>query len=148
MAQCASGLSLCSDGYLHNQMTMTNVVLGVVFGAQFTDSIKTALSASYLAGATAGQLVIGQLCDRIGRRNTAWITFVCIALGCSLSMACFAASEDNGSQAAFPGAFKAHILFGVMLAGRVLTGFDVGKPLPSRRTRREISSETNEKRSC
>ena len=49
-------------------MTMVNVVFGKLYPADYTSNMSTMVSNSLLVGAILGQISVGLICDRIGRK--------------------------------------------------------------------------------
>ncbi|KAG6841144.1 hypothetical protein C0991_001420 [Blastosporella zonata] len=83
----AAGFGLISDGYQNNLMTMANVVFKTLYPTQYTSSVSTRVSNSLLVGAIIGQIFVGFLCDRIGRKAGLVFTTALIVLGATLATA-------------------------------------------------------------
>ncbi|KIM48102.1 hypothetical protein M413DRAFT_439811 [Hebeloma cylindrosporum] len=64
----AAAFGLISDGYQNNLMTMANVVFRKLYPTTYTADTSTRVSNSLLVGAIIGQVVVGIICDRIGRK--------------------------------------------------------------------------------
>lgn len=70
-----SGIALASDGYQNSVMSLANVVLKKQFGAtNYSSVVSTRVSNSLLVGAILGQLIIGVVVDRIGRKTGLVVT--------------------------------------------------------------------------
>ncbi|KAG0657369.1 Plasma membrane permease, mediates uptake of glycerophosphoinositol and glycerophosphocholine [Rhodotorula mucilaginosa] len=115
---CA-GVALISDGLQNNIMTLTNVVLGQIYGKQYTGAISTRLSNSLTVGTILGQLGIGIVCDLYGRKHGIVISTFCIVAGIIIVTAAHGA---HGSLQGF---------FWCFTIGRGLTGIGVGGEYPS-----------------
>lgn len=64
---CA-GFALISDGYQNNLLTLINPLFAKLYGTHYSASVKTRVSNSLLVGAILGQLSVGYICDRFGRK--------------------------------------------------------------------------------
>jgi len=73
---------------------MTNVVLGLLYPADYTSPVSTRVSNALLVGEIIGQLFFGVMTDRIGRKTAIVTTTLFIALG---SLIGTAANGANGS---------------------------------------------------
>lgn len=100
-------------------MTLTNVVLGQIYGKQYTGAISTRLSNSLTVGTILGQLGIGIVCDLYGRKHGIVISTFCIVAGIIIVTAAHGA---HGSLQGF---------FWCFTVGRGLTGIGVGGEYPS-----------------
>lgn len=100
-------------------MTLTNVVLGQIYGKQYTGAISTRLSNSLTVGTILGQLGIGIVCDLYGRKHGIVISTFCIVAGIIIVTAAHGA---HGSLQGF---------FWCFTIGRGLTGIGVGGEYPS-----------------
>ncbi|KAF4623152.1 hypothetical protein D9613_001899 [Agrocybe pediades] len=83
----AAGFGLVSDGYQNNLMTMANVVFKKLYPQEYTPDVSTRVSNSLLVGAIIGQVVVGLVCDRIGRKAALVITTSLIVIGATLATA-------------------------------------------------------------
>jgi MFS family permease len=92
----AAAFGLISDGYQNNLMTMANVVFKKLYPKDYTTSVSTRVSNSLLVGAILGQIVVGVICDRIGRKAALVITTALIVVGATLATAAHGA---DGSPA-------------------------------------------------
>lgn len=94
----ASGAALISDGYSNNVTTMLNPLFTHRYGSKVFDSAtSTRISNSLLVGAIIGQVVVGIICDRIGRKSAIVIATALIVLG---GIFATAASPVHGSTSA------------------------------------------------
>ncbi|CCM05101.1 uncharacterized protein FIBRA_07308 [Fibroporia radiculosa] len=124
IAAAASGL--VSDGYFdyeiidhNNLMTMTNVVFKQLYPTEYTSAVSTRVSNALLVGEIIGQLFIGILCDRMGRKSGLFVTTLLIVIGAIL---CTAAKGANGSVQG---------LFWFMTIARGVTGVGNGGEYPA-----------------
>ncbi|KAH9932180.1 major facilitator superfamily domain-containing protein [Fomitopsis serialis] len=108
MAIAASAFGLISDGYHNNLMTMTNLVFRRLYPSEYTSVI--------------GQVIIGILCDRVGRKAGLVLTTLFIVIGATL---CTVAHGAHGS---------AHGLFWFMTFARGITGLGAGGEYPASST--------------
>lgn len=83
----ASGFALVSDGYQNNLATVFNVIFGVLYPHDYTSGVKTRVSNALLIGEIIGQVVVGLICDRIGRKTAMVGTTLLIVIGGILSTA-------------------------------------------------------------
>ncbi|KAF8560453.1 MFS Git1p-like glycerophosphoinositol permease [Imleria badia] len=127
----ASGFGLISDGYQNNLMTMSNVVFKTLYPKYYTSAIATQVSNSLLVGAIIGQIVVGLICDRMGRKVALVSTTLLIVLGATLGTAAHGA---NGSPLG---------LFWFLTIARGITGVGVGGEYPASST--SASEAANEK---
>ncbi|GAA98986.1 hypothetical protein E5Q_05675 [Mixia osmundae IAM 14324] len=118
---CA-GFALISDGYQNNVMTLLNVVYKRIYPTVYTSSVSTRVSNSLLVGAILGQVIVGVVCDRVGRKAAIIGATLCIVIGAALSTAAHGA---NGS---------AEGLFWFLTFSRGLTGIGVGAEYPASST--------------
>lgn len=100
-------------------MTLTNVVLGQIYGKQYTGAISTRLSNSLTVGTILGQLGIGIVCDLYGRKHGIVISTFCIVAGIIIVTAAHGAHESLQG------------FFWCFTIGRGLTGIGVGGEYPS-----------------
>ncbi len=125
---CA-GFALISDGYQNNLMTMTNVVLGIEYTEQYTSTVSTRVSNALLVGAILGQLVIGLVCDRFGRK---------FALIATTLLLIFGTGFGAGAQGA-----TIETMFWWLTVARGIAGFGLGGEYPASSTSAaEAANET------
>ncbi|EPS95609.1 hypothetical protein FOMPIDRAFT_1132087 [Fomitopsis schrenkii] len=122
MAIAASAFGLISDGYHNNLMTMTNIVFKKLYPAEYTSVVATRLSNALLVGEVIGQITIGLLCDRVGRKAGLILTTTLIVIGATL---CTAARGAHGN---------AQGLFWFMTFARGITGIGAGGEYPASST--------------
>ncbi|EJD41535.1 MFS Git1p-related glycerophosphoinositol permease [Auricularia subglabra TFB-10046 SS5] len=127
---CA-GFALVSDGYQNNLMTMTNVVLQRLYPNDYTSGVSTRVSNASLVGAIIGQIVVGLVCDRIGRKTAIVATTAFICIGAIIGTAAHGA---HGS---------AQGLFWCLTFARGITGIGVGGEYPASSS--SASEAANEK---
>ncbi|KAF8912764.1 major facilitator superfamily domain-containing protein [Gymnopilus junonius] len=127
----AAAFGLISDGYQNNLMTMANVVFKQLYPKQYTADVSTRVSNSLLVGAIIGQIIVGLVCDRIGRKAALVLTTGLIVVGAILATAAHGA---HGSAAG---------LFWFLTFARGLTGVGVGGEYPASST--SASESANEK---
>ncbi|CAA7266543.1 unnamed protein product [Cyclocybe aegerita] len=127
----AAAFGLISDGYQNNLMTMANVVFKKLYPKVYTADVSTRVSNSLLVGAIIGQIIVGVICDRIGRKAALVLTTAFIVLGATLATA---AHGINGSPSG---------LFWFLTFARGLTGIGVGGEYPASST--SASESANEK---
>jgi MFS family permease len=127
----AAAFGLISDGYQNNLMTMANVVFKKLYPKEYTPTVSTRVSNSLLVGAIIGQVIVGIICDRIGRKSALVITTALIVVGATLATAAHGA---GGSPAG---------LFWFLTIARGLTGIGVGGEYPASST--SASEAANEK---
>ncbi|OSX63573.1 hypothetical protein POSPLADRAFT_1045889 [Postia placenta MAD-698-R-SB12] len=131
MAIVASAFGLISDGYHNNLMTMTNVVFKKLYPTEYTAAISTRVSNALLVGEIIGQIFVGILCDRIGRKAGLVVTTSLIVIGATL---CTAAHGARGNP---------YGLFWFMTIARGITGVGNGGEYPASST--SASEAVNEK---
>ncbi|KAF8898632.1 MFS general substrate transporter [Infundibulicybe gibba] len=127
----AAAFGLISDGYQNNIMTMSNVVFKTIYPKEYTASVSTRVSNSLLVGAIIGQVFVGLLCDRVGRKAALVSTTALIVVGAILGTAAHGA---GGSPAG---------LFWFLTFARGITGIGVGGEYPASST--SASEAANEK---
>ncbi|KAF9472244.1 MFS Git1p-related glycerophosphoinositol permease [Pholiota conissans] len=127
----AAAFGLISDGYQNNLMTMANVVFKRLYPVEYTSDVSTRVSNSLLVGAIIGQVVVGFICDRIGRKAALVLTTAVIVIGATLATA---AHGIGGSASG---------LFWFLTFARGLTGIGVGGEYPASST--SASEAANEK---
>ncbi|KAN0135740.1 MFS Git1p-like glycerophosphoinositol permease [Lactarius tabidus] len=118
----AATAGLISDGYQSYLMTMANVVFGRLYPKDYTQAVATRVSNSMLVGAIIGQLFVGLVCDRIGRKTALVFTTLVIVLGATLG------TVAHGAHASVTG------LFWFLTFSRGLTGIGVGGEYPAAST--------------
>lgn len=78
----AAGSALISDGYQNNVQTMLNTLFAKRYGSKvYTSAISTRLSNSLLVGCVLGQVIVGLMCDRIGRKSAILTSTLLLAVG-------------------------------------------------------------------
>ncbi|KAH9835386.1 MFS general substrate transporter [Rhodofomes roseus] len=127
----AAAFGLISDGYQNNLMTMTNVVYKKLYAAEYTSTVSTRVSNALLVGEIIGQVFVGLICDRIGRKAALVITTLLIVIGAIL------ATAAHGAHGSVSG-----LLWFVAIA-RGITGVGVGGEYPASST--SASEAANEK---
>ncbi|KAF9532029.1 MFS Git1p-related glycerophosphoinositol permease [Crepidotus variabilis] len=132
----AAAFGLISDGYQNNLMTMSNVVFKKLYPKDYTSDVSTRVSNSLLVGkrydgAIIGQVVVGLICDRVGRKAALVITTALIVLGATL------ATAAHGAHGSASG------LFWFLTFARGITGIGVGGEYPASST--SASEAANEK---
>jgi len=118
----AAAFGLISDGYQNNLMTMTNVVFKRLYPKDYTSEVSTRVSNALLVGAIIGQLFVGLVCDRVGRKVALIFTTLIIVLGATLGTAA------HGAHGSAKG------LFWFLTFARGLTGIGVGGEYPASST--------------
>ncbi|KIM85338.1 hypothetical protein PILCRDRAFT_817340 [Piloderma croceum F 1598] len=127
----AAAFGLISDGYQNNLMTMANVVFAKLYPKEYIGSVPTRVSNSLLVGAIIGQIFVGLICDRIGRKVALVSTTLLIVLGATLGTAA------HGAHGSVQG------LFWFLTVARGITGVGVGGEYPASST--SASEAANEK---
>ncbi|KAI0051717.1 MFS Git1p-like glycerophosphoinositol permease [Auriscalpium vulgare] len=120
----AAACGLISDGYQNNIMTMSNVVFKHLYPHEYTASVSTRVSNALLVGTSTiiGQLSVGLICDRLGRKVALVFTTLVIVLGATLGTAAHGA---HGSVRGF---------FWFLTFARGITGVGVGGEYPASST--------------
>jgi MFS family permease len=118
----AAAFGLISDGYQNNLMTMTNVVFKRLYPKVYTTTVSTRVSNALLVGAIIGQLSVGLVCDRMGRKVALVFTTMVIVLGATLGTAA------HGAHGSAKG------LFWFLTFARGITGIGVGGEYPASST--------------
>ncbi|KAI0331949.1 MFS Git1p-like glycerophosphoinositol permease [Cubamyces sp. BRFM 1775] len=131
MTIAAAAFGLISDGYQNNLMTMSNVVFKKLYPKEYTPDVSTRVSNSLLVGAVLGQISVGLLCDRIGRKAALVATTLLIIVGATIGTAA------NGAHGSVQG------LFWCLTVARGITGVGVGGEYPASST--SASEAANEK---
>ncbi|THH20859.1 hypothetical protein EW146_g582 [Bondarzewia mesenterica] len=127
----AAAFGLISDGYQNNLMTMSNVVFKKLYPHDYTSSVSTRVSNSLLVGAIIGQVIVGLVCDRVGRKVALVSTTLLIVLGATLG------TVAHGAHGSVQG------LFWFLTFARGITGIGVGGEYPASST--SASEAANEK---
>jgi len=127
----AAAFGLISDGYQNNLMTMSNVVFKTLYPKDYTTSVSTRVSNALLVGAIIGQVFVGLICDRIGRKVALVATTLLIIVGATIGTAAHGA---NGNVQG---------LFWALTFARGITGVGVGGEYPASST--SASEAANEK---
>ncbi|KAL5495197.1 GIT1 [Sanghuangporus weigelae] len=127
----AAAFGLISDGYQNNLMTMSNVVFKKLYPKEYTSDISTRVSNALLVGAIIGQVFVGLICDRIGRKAALVITTLLIVIGATIGTAA------HGAHGSVQG------LFWCLTLARGITGVGVGGEYPASST--SASEAANEK---
>ncbi|KAI8980690.1 MFS Git1p-like glycerophosphoinositol permease [Trametes punicea] len=131
MTIAAAAFGLISDGYQNNLMTMSNVVFKKLYPNDYTSSVSTRVSNALLVGAVLGQVAVGLLCDRIGRKAALVTTTLLIIIGATIGTAA------HGAHGSVQG------LFWCLTIARGITGVGVGGEYPASST--SASEAANEK---
>ncbi|TCD69968.1 permease [Steccherinum ochraceum] len=127
----AAAFGLISDGYQNNLMTMSNVVFKTLYPKDYTSDVSTRVSNSLLVGAIIGQITVGLICDRIGRKVALVFTTALIVIGAILG------TSAHGAHGSVQG------LFWFLTFARGITGIGVGGEYPASST--SASEAANEK---
>lgn len=127
----AAAFGLISDGYQNNLMTMSNVVFRTLYPKAYTAAVATQVSNSLLVGAIIGQVFVGLVCDRLGRKVALVSTTLLIVIGATL------ATAAHGAHGSPQG------LFWFLTVARGITGVGVGGEYPASST--SASEAANEK---
>lgn len=78
----AAGSALISDGYQNNVANLLNTLFAKRYGSQvYTSSVSTRISNSLTVGCILGQVGVGLICDRIGRKSAIVLSTVLLATG-------------------------------------------------------------------
>ncbi|KAJ3553886.1 hypothetical protein NM688_g3385 [Phlebia brevispora] len=115
----AAAFGLVSDGYHEGVMTMTNVVLEKLYPTEYTSAISTRVSNALLVGCIIGQVSVGFICDRFGRKFALVGTTLLIVLGAVLTTAA------HGAHGSVQG------LFWFLTIARGIVGVGVGGEYPA-----------------
>lgn len=128
----AAGAALVSDGYQNNCQNLLNTLFGKRYGSQiYSSSVSTRVSNALTVGTILGQVTVGVICDRIGRKTGIVVSTILLTLGAILASG---ADPVNGSTSA---------LFWWITVARGATGVGVGGEYPSSST--SASEAANEK---
>ncbi|KAF7978155.1 hypothetical protein HWV62_1330 [Athelia sp. TMB] len=115
----AAACGLISDGYQNNLMTMANVVFQRLYPKDYTSAVSTRVSNALLVGAVIGQLFMGLICDRFGRKVALMGTTMLVVVGATLGTAA------HGAHGSVRG------LFWFLTLARGITGVGVGGEYPA-----------------
>ncbi|TFK74737.1 MFS Git1p-like glycerophosphoinositol permease [Pluteus cervinus] len=127
----AAAFGLVSDGYQNSLMTMGNVVFKTLYPKEYTPAVSTRVSNALLVGAIIGQITVGLICDRIGRKAALVLTTLLIVIGATIGTAA------HGAHGSVTG------LFWCLTFARGITGVGVGGEYPASST--SASEAANEK---
>ena len=128
----AAGVALVSDGYQNNAQNMINTLFGKRYGSTVYDSAtSTRISNALTVGTILGQVAVGIVCDRIGRKSAIVISTLLLTLGAIFATA---ASPIHGSTS---------VLFWWLTIARGATGVGVGGEYPA--SSASASEAANEK---
>lgn len=73
---------LAADGFQNNVQTMLNTLFAERYGSHiYSSAVSTRLSNALLVGAVLGQVSVGVVCDRIGRKSAIVLSTVLLTLG-------------------------------------------------------------------
>ncbi|KAI8615477.1 MFS Git1p-related glycerophosphoinositol permease [Chytriomyces sp. MP71] len=130
-----AGIALLSDGYQNNIFNLINTIYSKVYSSsEYPAQMSSNIQNFYLVGAIVGQIGLGLVIDRLGRKTGLMITTVAIILGTGL---CAAAGPS--SQPA--------TMFWVLACFRAITGIGVGGEYPaSSASASEAADESMKKR--
>lgn len=131
MTIAAAAFGLISDGYQNNLMTMTNVAFKQIYPKEYTSAWSTRVSNALLVGEIIGQVVVGIICDRVGRKAGLVVTTLMIVIGAIL------ATAAHGAHGSVQG------LFWFLTIARGITGVGTGGEYPASST--SASEAANEK---
>ncbi|PWN25094.1 MFS general substrate transporter [Jaminaea rosea] len=91
----AAGAALISDGYQNNLMTLLNPLFATRYGkVEYSSAVSTRVSNSLLVGAILGQVSIGVVCDRVGRKSAIIAATLLLFLGAVFATAATAVNGD------------------------------------------------------
>lgn len=91
----AAGSALISDGYQNNVQTMLNTLFAKRYGSKiYSSAISTRLSNSLLVGCVLGQVIVGLMCDRIGRKSAILTSTLLLAVGSIFATAAVPVNGD------------------------------------------------------
>ncbi|SPO41487.1 related to GIT1 - Glycerophosphoinositol transporter also able to mediate low-affinity phosphate transport [Pseudozyma flocculosa] len=128
----AAGAALIADGYHNNLMTMANSLFKIRYGAkEYNSDVSTRISNALLVGAVLGQLSVGVICDRLGRKTAVTATTLLLVVGAIFATA---ATPVHGSLSA---------LFWWLTVARGAIGVGVGGEYPASST--SASEAANER---
>ncbi|KAK0552742.1 Plasma membrane permease, mediates uptake of glycerophosphoinositol and glycerophosphocholine, partial [Tilletia horrida] len=128
----ASGCALVSDGYQNSLMTMINPLFTKRYGSHvYNSEVSTRVSNALLVGAIIGQIIVGLVCDRIGRKSAIVLTTSLLTVSAIFATA---ATPLHGST---------EILFWWLTVARGGVGVGVGGEYPA--SSASASEAANEK---
>ncbi|WVR05689.1 hypothetical protein IAU60_002713 [Kwoniella sp. DSM 27419] len=125
----ATGFALVSDGYQNNLATVFNPIFKILYKSYYTSTVSTRVSNSLLIGEIVGQIGVGLICDRVGRKTAMVATTMLIVIGGIL------ATASAGSTPAG--------LLWMLTVSRGIVGVGVGGEYPAAST--SASEAANEK---
>lgn len=130
----AAAAGLISDGYQNNIMTLSNVVFKKLYPSYYVSDVSTRVSNSLLVGAILGQVIVGLMTDRLGRKFALIFTTMLIVIGALLG------TVAHGAHGSVAG------LFWFLTIARGITGLGVGGEYPASSTSAsEAANENNYK---
>lgn len=112
-------------------MVFDKVVFKKLYPKDYTADVSTRVSNALLVGAIVGQVIVGLMCDQVGRKTALVGTTILIILGAILGTAA------HGAHGSVSG------LFWFLTFARGLTGIGVGGEYPASST--SASEAANEK---
>jgi MFS family permease len=128
----AAGSALISDGYQNNCQNLLNTLFSKRYGSKvYNSALSTRISNSLVVGAVLGQVSVGILCDRVGRKSAIVTSTLLLVIGAIFATA---ASPVHGSVDA---------LFWWITVARCAIGVGVGGEYPASST--SASEAANEK---
>lgn len=128
----AAGSALVSDGYQNNVQNMLNSLFSKRYGSKvYTSALSTRLSNALLVGAVLGQVSVGVVCDRVGRKSAIVLSTLLLTIGAIFATG---AAPIHGSVSN---------LFWWLTIARGCTGYGVGAEYPASST--SASEAANEK---
>jgi len=118
----AAGFGMVSDGYQNSLLTMGNVVFKQLYPNEYTSAVATRVSNALLVGDIVGQLLVGVMTDRLGRKFALVFTTLVIVFGATL------ATAAHGAHGSILG------MFWFLTVARGITGVGVGGEYPASST--------------
>lgn len=116
----AAGSALVSDGYQNNVMSLLNTLYAKRYGSKvYTSDVSTRVSNASTVGTILGQVIVGVVCDRIGRKAAIVIASVLLCIGAIFATG---AAPIGGSTTA---------LFWWLTVARGCIGVGVGAEYPA-----------------
>ena len=106
------GLALFSDGYNAQVVGYMNPVLAELYPEEYTSSMKTRMSNSFLIGEIFGMLFFGWAIDKLGRRNGIVFATAFLVLGITITTAAHGTTNSG--------------MIWMMIIGRGIAGFGAG----------------------
>ncbi|UKZ76416.1 hypothetical protein TrVFT333_004120 [Trichoderma virens FT-333] len=111
-----SGLAIGSDGYNAAVIGNVELLLGVIYPDDLTNSIYSRLSNAFLIGMIIGMLFFGVIVDQLGRKTGAVATTILLVLGIAMSAAANGSSPKG--------------LFWMLIIARGVAGVGAGGEYP------------------